>query len=455
MKLLNKLSSFSVPALLLVSSVASASSPLIPPVDDADFYDNGAPADNKVELGRVLFFDKVLSGNLNISCATCHHSMAWTGDGLSLPSGEGGNGLGITRDTGYGDDAIHERVPRNAQPIFNLGAREFRHLFHDGRVAGMGGGFLSPAGDDLPDGLDNVLAAQAMFPVTSTTEMAGQAGENAQADAATADQLAGPGGVWDIIAKKLQAIPEYVEMFKAVYPGEVNSADDISFVHAANAIAAFEAKAWRFDNSPFDQHLRGKNSAMTAKARRGMRLFYGKAGCGDCHSGPFQTDQMFHAIAMPQIGPGKGNNQAGYNDGHDDFGREMVTGQSSHRYMFRTPTLRNVALTAPYGHAGAYDSLDAVIRHHLNAPKALREYDQSQAVLSIAREEIKAVDFAVMNDQARLDEIIAANQLPVIKLRNGEISAVIEFLNSLTDLRAVDLRRDVPAKVPSGLPIWD
>ena len=104
------------------------------PVSNADYYDNGVPSTAKVELGKQLFFDKILSGNLNISCATCHHSFTATGDGLSLPIGEGGRGLGVTRDTGVGADAVHERVPRNAPAVFNLGAREFTTLFHDGRV---------------------------------------------------------------------------------------------------------------------------------------------------------------------------------------------------------------------------------------------------------------------------------------------------------------------------------
>ena len=147
------------------------------PVGDEDYYDNGRPDPAKVALGAQLFFDKILSGNVNISCATCHHALTDTGDGLALPVGEGGRGLGVTRDTGVGSDAVHERVPRNAPPLFNLGAREFRTLFHDGRVQldpMQPGGIRSPAGDALPSGLDNVLAVQAMFPVTSGTEMAGQ-----------------------------------------------------------------------------------------------------------------------------------------------------------------------------------------------------------------------------------------------------------------------------------------
>ena len=335
----------------------------------------------------------------------------------------------------------------------NLGAREFTRMFFDGRVeenALAPSGFDSPAGEDLPDGLDNPLAVQAMFPITSATEMAGQSGENPQADAAAIGQLAGIGGVWDLVAQKLQGIDVYVDMFMAAYPGEVLSAEDITYVHAANAIAAFEAREWRFDNSPFDQYLRGDKNAISAQARIGMNIFYGKGGCGDCHSGAFQTDHDFHAIAMPQIGPGKGDDP----DGHGDFGRERVTGDSGYRFRFRTPTLRNVVLSAPYGHAGAYNTLEAVVRHKLDSVNALYEYDREQAVLP-SRPDLDALDFVVMDDMNRLADIAAANELDPVWLKEKDIQALLAFLHSLTDQKALDMRGDVPESVPSGLPIWD
>ena len=380
--------------------------------------------------------------------------MADTGDGLSLPVGEGGQGLGVTRDTGFGVDEIDERVPRNAPPVFNLGAREFTVMFHDGRIMQdplQPSGFKSPAGDALPVGLDNALAVQAMFPVTSATEMAGQPGENDQADAVAVDNLAGPGGVWEQLAHKLRAIPEYVDMFMAAYPG-IQSETDISYVDAANAIAAFEASAWRFDDSPYDRYLRNDKQAMSGAARRGMRVFNGKAKCASCHSGKFQTDHDFHAIAMPQIGPGKGDNLAGYNDGRDDFGRERVTGIPADRFRFRTLTLRNVALTAPYGHAGAYDTLEAVVRHHLDPVNSLHSYDQRQAVLP-SRVDLDEEDFVVMNDDARRGAIADANELASVDLSGREFSDLIEFLHALTDRKAIDLRADTPTSVPSSLPL--
>lgn len=438
-------------ALTITSTGPALADISLPPApSEADFI---ASTPAQQSLGRALFFDKLLSGNMNISCATCHHPLAAIGDGLSLPIGEGGLGLGVTRDTGSGGDAVHERVPRNAPHVFTLGAAEYHTMFHDGRVqadASQPSGFLSPAGDDLPIGiLDTALAVQAMFPVTSATEMAGQAGENAIADAAAAGDLAGPGGVWALLAERLRANAEYVSMFTAAFD-DINSADDITYAHAAKAIAAFEGAAWKCDNSRFDQYLRGDHQALSKNERYGMRLFYGKANCASCHSGTLQTDHNFHAIAMPQIGPGKGDNLSGYSDGHDDFGRERVTGNAGDRFKFRTPTLRMVAQTAPWGHSGAYDSLEAVVRHHLDPVASLTNYDTSQAVLP-SRADLDAIDFVVQNDSARRGAIANASELGTTNLSDSEVNALIGFLHTLTDTACIDLRRDVPKSVPSGL----
>jgi cytochrome c peroxidase len=416
------------------------------PAVDADYYDNGSRDPARTALGAQLFFDKILSGNLNISCATCHHALTDTGDGLSLPVGEGGRGLGVTRDTGAGNDAVHERVPRNAPPVFNLGAREFTTLFHDGRVQvdpAQPSGFRSPAGDALPHGLDNVLAVQAMFPVTSGTEMAGQPGENPVADAAGSGDLA---GVWAQIAERLRNVAGYVEQFVAVYD-DVDEPADISYVHVANAIAAFEAVNWRADNSPFDRFLRGDKAALSMPARRGMRVFYSprKGNCASCHSGTFQTNHGFAAIAAPQIGPGKGD---GF-QGRDDFGRARVTMNDADRYRFRVPSLRNVVLTAPYGHSGAFDTLDGMVRHHLDATGSLASYDMAQAVMP-SRPDLDAVDLVIMKDEVSVAGIAAANELAPARLSESELRDLIEFLHALTDPSSLDLRDDVPASLPSG-----
>ncbi len=457
MKITKLFTATSVIGLISFSSLSFASGQVPTAVTDADFYN---PDDLKVELGRLLMYDKILSGNKNISCATCHHSLTDTGDGLSLPVGEGGKGLGVTRNTGVKKNAIHERVPRNAPPVYNLGAQEFEVMFHDGRVS-VNPDFPSscetPVGFDLPANLENVLACQAMFPVTSATEMAGQEGENRIANATAAGKLAGRGGVWHKLAKRLQRIPEYVDMFIAAFP-DINAKQDIMYSHAANAIAAFEGVFWRADNSPFDQYLRGEANAMSANAIAGMNLFYngdsnGNA-CADCHSGKFQTDHSFHAIAMPQIGAGRGSNSPNKTGGHEDFGREQATGLPADILKFRTPNLRNVALTAPYGHAGAYNSLRAVVEHHLDPVNALYNYDQTQAVLP-SRSDLDALDFITMNDPERVDFIALHNELDPMSYSNDDVDRIIDFLNALTDPGSIDLRNDVPSSVPSGLPMYD
>lgn len=414
----------------------------------------------KVELGKVLFYDKILSGNRNTSCATCHHSLTDSGDGLSLPVGEGGRGLGVARDTGTDPDAIHERVPRNAPFLFNLGAYEFIEMFHDGRVEvdpSQPSGYRSPAGDDLPMGLESALAVQAMFPVTSGTEMAGQRdddtliAENPIAEAAANGDLP---GVWAQLAERLRANEEYVELFKAAYPGKISSTgDNISYVDAANAIAAYEDVAFRAIDSPYDRFLRGERGALSREAMHGMFLFNGKAGCATCHSGPLQTDHAYHAIAMPQIGPGKGDTAAG-GDSLGDFGRAQVAGFETEMYKFRTPSLRNTALTGPWGHDGAYNTLEAVVRHHLDPVDALESYDTAQAILPY-REDLTSIDFLHHEDSANRADIALYNELAPVDLSDTEVKRLIAFLHALTAPSCLDLRHTMPMRVPSGLPLAD
>ena len=414
-------------------------------VSDADY-----PARNeqKEELGKFLFYDKILSGNRNTSCASCHHPLAATGDGLSLPVGEGGRGLGVMRDTGSGTDAVHERVPRNAPHLFNLGANQFVTMFHDGRVQkndAAPAGFDTPAGDNFLLGIDSALAAQAAFPPTSNTEMAGQAGENKVANAAAVGDVQ---QVWKLLTGRVMAIDEYKNLIHQAYPGVNDS--DITFAHIANAIGAFEAAAYRADKSPFDQYLRGDNNAMSDNAKRGMKLFHGKAQCATCHTGKFQTDHQFHALGIPQIGPGKGN---GFSN-HDDFGRELVTAITNDRYKFRTPTLRNIAMTGPWGHDGAYNTLDAVIRHHLDPKNSLNTYDVTQAVLP-SRADLDAIDFQVHNDPVSRSDLADAIEIMPVVLTDYEIKLLTDFLHTLTDPASLDMRATAPARVPSGLPLAD
>lgn len=414
------------------------------PVTDADYR---PVARAEAELGQLLFYDPILSGNRNISCATCHHPRFGTSDGLSLGMGEGGIGLGPDR---VGDPANppEERIPRNAPALFNLGAKEFTVLFHDGRIGAdpaHKNGLRTPLEDEMTEGFASILSAQTMFPVLSQDEMAGHYGENDVSIAARQGLITGPGGAWDIISKRVAAIPAYAEAFAAVYP-EIAGGRPIGFTDISNAIAAFMEFEWRADNSAFDAHLSGDVS-LTGEAADGMALFYGEAGCSTCHSGPFQTDHGFHATGQPQIGPGK---KARFERHHRDEGRFRVTNDPADLYAFRTPSLRNVLRTAPYGHAGAFRDLDAFIAAHAVGGAAVESYDRSEALL-IGFD--GAEDWWVLDNAPEWQPIAAAMPLVQHDLSTDEIDALLAFLGALTDPLSIEGRMGVPESVPSGLPV--
>ncbi|MGR3322518.1 MAG: cytochrome-c peroxidase [Pseudooceanicola sp.] len=393
----------------------------------------------RVELGWLLFYDPILSGNRDVSCATCHHPRLGTSDGVSLAIGDGGVGLGPDRAADPGN-LPEQRIPRNAPGLWNLGAAEFTRFFHDGRLEldpDQPHGKRTPLGADMARGFDSPLAAQAMFPVLSPDEMAGHYSENEISRAVRQGLLSQEGGAWDLIAARVAAVPDYRTRFAGAMPGE-----PVTFAAIANVIADFIAFEWRADDALFDRVMTGR-AEMPAQARRGMDLFYGAAGCAACHSGWLQTDHGFHSIAMPQFGPGKA---ARFEPHARDEGRFRVTGDPADAYAFRTPSLRNVTLTAPYGHTGAYATLEAVVRHHLDPVGSLMAYGIEAAGLP---EFPEADDGRILSDVAEIEAIAATNSLPPRPMAEADIAALIVFLGTLED-RAE--RLGVPDAVPSGLP---
>jgi cytochrome c peroxidase len=403
---------------------------------------NADQAALKVALGKALFFDKELSGNRDISCATCHHPLLHGSDGLSLSLGTGGQGLGTARLIGAG----RELIPRNAPEIFNRGVAEWETMFWDGRVAFDEAYHLqTPAADLLPEGLDNPLAAQAMFPVTSRDEMRGAEGDrdvNGRLNEIAAIPDEDLPAMWAALMDRLLVYPEYQIMFAAAYP-DVPPAE-LGFEHVANAISAFEIVAFSFNDSPWDRYLAGDTAALSDEAKAGALLFYGEAGCAQCHSGNLFTDQQFHNLAVPQLGPGKNNS-----DGLD-FGRYLETGDPADMWAFRTPPLRNVTLTGPYMHNGAYTSLEAAVLHHLDPKKACQEYEEEQ-LMSIFNQTYRgevAIEAGLMNN---VDPLVAEPTA----LTAEEFESLMAFLHALTSPSALDLSPMVPEYVPSGLAVAD
>jgi cytochrome c peroxidase len=282
-----------------------------------------------------------------------------------------------------------------------------------------------------------------MFPVTSPDEMAGHYSESDVSQAVREGIITGPGGVWDILARRVAAVPEYRALFAAAVP-EIAAGREIGFTDISNAIGAFMGFEWRSDDSPFDRHLRGE-VPLAGPAAAGMELFYGKAGCAGCHSGPFQTDHRFHAMGAPQLGPGKG---ARFEPHDRDEGRFRVTNDPADLYAFRTPSLRNIALTGPYGHAGAHAALPAFLTAHLDPKAALAGYDRALVRLPALA---GAEDWAVMDDPAELAAIAAAVVTPPVALSPAEIDTLYAFLLALTGDTALEGRLGVPQTVPSGL----
>jgi cytochrome c peroxidase len=417
------------------------------PAHEEDFVH---PPPELVALGRSLFFDKELSGNRNVSCATCHSPVVATVDGLSINIGTGGEGLGPLRNAGAFPPTPHDpqsRGSRNMTPLFNLGHRQFQKLFWDGRVQvdeSVPQGFDTPAGPDLPYGFGRALDALSIFAETDLQEMTGQPGTNELADASVISRPA----IWAALVARLAAIPEYVDLFTQAFPEVGGDPGAMTIVQVGTALGAFQSVAFRSDNSPFDRFLRGDRQALSVNAKRGMLLFYGRAECSSCHRGVFQTDHDFHAIGIPQVGPGFGDGL----DGREDFGREGVTGDSGDRYRFRTPSLRNVYLTGPWGHDGFFNSLPAVILHHLDPQTSLENADPSQLVLP-PRPDLDALDLIAFEDPVVTEAIAAAIEIVPPHLTQRDVADLLDFLQALTDPSAQDLRKSVPTRVPSGLPL--
>jgi cytochrome c peroxidase len=387
-----------------------------------------------VRLGEALAFDPVLSGPRNISCMTCHHPSLATGDGRSFSVGQGATGIGIHRQA----SANAKLTARNSTALFNLDGTP--NLFHDGRVgtADIFGAYRTPAGDQLLPAMQNIfefgaLSAASMFPVIDRAEMRGHSG-NELAAIADGEYIR----IWAALMQRLGAIPTYRWWFEEAYPG--TRFDDMTFAHASNAIAGYIIERFSFDNAPWSRFLRGDDRAMTDTQLRGARVFLTNA-CQGCHTRSGMNSDRFFNTVTAQIGPGAGNGP----DGRDDFGRINVTQNPDDKYKFRTPTLWNVELTSPYGHAGQYATLRQFVDHYNDPAAKLRSYDVSHLEPSLRSTLVGNVE-----DVIRLMDVNVSGR-PMLTAH--ELDLVVEFLKALTDPAARDLRRFVPSSVPSGLPI--
>ncbi|HJL17457.1 MAG TPA: cytochrome c peroxidase [Sandaracinaceae bacterium LLY-WYZ-13_1] len=398
----------------------------------------GVGIEARIELGRLLFFDRELSGNRNVACASCHLPFHHAGDQLALGRGQGAEGLGHERTGG-------PRLPRNTVEPFN---RSFASaLFWDGRVEERADGTIA-APVPLPDGIDTVLEAQALLPLLDRDEMRGEPGDVA-VDGRPNElaALEGEAAVWAAVMDRLMAIEAYRRLFASVFPDVPEGEHGI--VHAARAIAEFEMFLWELTDTRFDDYLGAvgtppEDGALVGPARRGAALFFGAAGCATCHDGPLLGGGRYANIGVPQLGPGK-DAATGL-----DEGRFLVTGDPADRFAFRVPPLRNVRLTGPYMHDGAYDTIEDAIRHHADPEGMLRGYRGDRLSPDLRDQ--------VHRDPATIDAILATlspDLAAVPPLSDRDVHDLVSFLSALTS----DTERDVfpgagvPPEVPSGLPV--
>jgi cytochrome c peroxidase len=276
-----------VPLLLLLSLAAldassdearSYARPLAPPAPS-----DNVPNPERVDLGRMLFFDPRLSGSGWISCASCHNPALGWADGLPTGTGEG-----------------MRKLKRHTPTILNAAYNKLQ--MWDGRFAS--------------------LEDQALGPIGSPDEM-------------NMDMPA--------LLNRLKGVEGYRPLFERAYPGEGVSERSI-----AKAIASYERTLVTSD-SAFDRWQNGDAKAMSPAALRGFRLFEAKANCVACHQGHNFSDDGFHNIGAKRAGD------------FDDPGRFAKVPVRVMKGAHKTPSLRDVALTPPYMHSGAYASLKDVV----------------------------------------------------------------------------------------------
>lgn len=421
-------------------------------------------SDPLAQLGMRLFFSKSLGGEFDSACVSCHHPALGGADGLSLSVGV----QALAPDLlGPGREHISglPPVPRNAPSTFNSGLWD-RGMFLDSRVEslnparranGANGQIRtpdSPFGQVDPNAGANLPAAQARFPVTSVGEMRG--GLEAEGDnAAVRAHLAARIGDYGLAEGELQR-NVWLALFQSAFATAAPASELVTFDNIALALAEYE-RSQTFIDTPWRDYVQGDNAAIDAAAKRGAILFYtpadqGGGNCVACHSGDRFSDERHHTIAFPQIGPGKGDGS-----GDDDFARERETGNPADRYRFRTPSLLNIALTAPYGHAGSYQSLNQVLNHYNNPNGTVDNYFDNAAWCRLPQfRDIEDCESLYpngrSNSQAALDKLAAerrANRslFPNLNLGQQQRADIVAFLRTLTDRCAAD-RNCLSAWIP-------
>lgn len=316
------------------------------------------PYDNSyVDLGEFLFDSKVLSGNSDVACSTCHIKELARTDGLKVSVGVGGDGEGLAREKSSGII-----VPRNSFTLLGRGQLSYSIYFWDGKVQQNSDGTItSIVGEGKSLGYNSPLAVAASLPIIARDELIGDLTSHAEmlvvneelyearfkaAGTYFRNQLINNDGeLWSLFRNELIKLNI--------------STKDVTLATIGNALAAFIIEKESCINNEWSAYLNGNRTVLTKRQKEGAYLFYGKARCAACHSGNMQTDFDFHSIGIPQ-GP------VGIGFVGKDLGRSEISLKQEDRYKFRTPPLLSVSSTPPYGHNGAFETLNEVVIFHFN-----------------------------------------------------------------------------------------
>jgi len=423
--------------------------------------------DSLVKLGQVLFFSQTLSGGFDVACATCHLPQFGGSDGLSLSVGvvpDDPSVVGPERKVDHSRDADPQRddgpnMHRNSMTVFNVGLMD-RALLFDGRVfssdpdvvhGGMGQLINNPEsgnlGEVFPGG--GLLETMVKFPLTNPSEMRGFLYSDISNPEIFRERLAARlRGQADNDYIPVAASAKWETLFRDAFP-DVPLQDLMTLEKIQIALASyirsqiFVDNAWHdyLDALPSSVASGQENARITDAAKAGAKLFYsdiseGGAGCYQCHSGDRFTNEDFYNVGFPQIGRGFLRADRG------DRGRWHSTREDDSWYSFRVPSLLNVAVTAPWGHAGTFSDLNELIRYHADPLSQidvfdwelghLDQFDNNGRLLYPQAEELTRQSLAHPS-------FSQAEQLLPGPLSESSVEALSAFLNTLTDKCVSDI----------------
>ncbi|MBQ4877831.1 cytochrome-c peroxidase [Pseudoalteromonas luteoviolacea] len=411
------------------------------------------------QLGMKLFFSKALGGEKTVACASCHHPRIGGADGLSFPIGTNAVDPDIIGPLRLTSETIN--IPRNSPTIFNVGLSN-SSLFWDGRVERFtitdsqgneqevistpDSGFGVP---DLDVGND-LVGALSRFPVTSVEEMRGAAFENAFNNQSVREHLAERLGNYGSGNGDLEK-NNWLNEFRRAFNSTDNAESLITFDSIALALGQYQSSV-NLINSPWSAYLKGDFNALSQAQKRGANLFFsqisdGGAGCVNCHGGTRFSNDGFFNLAFPQFGIGTG-------DQNIDHGRFDIDPQQRNMFAFKVPSLLNVELTGPYGHSGAYETLEEVVAHYVNPADAINNFFSKGGACGLSQFKNDA-SCEILNNNAQNNSLqaLALLQLSPFVAPPLDVSQqddLVQFLKALTDKCAKDhrcVRKFEPSKL--------